>query len=235
MKPPTSLTGSHLRTYETIFQHPVSHNLGWHDVHALFRQLGEIEEEPNGNLKVTRNGQTLVLNPPRAKDVETADEVIALRHFIERSETPPLNQNDPASRWLVVIDHHEARIYRSTAAGAIAQQIRSHTPEDFFRHAPDSKAFSRGYEKSESRGYFEPVASVLKGAGQILVFGTGKGTSNEMDQFTVWLKHHRPELAGRIIGTKVVGEYHLTDAQLLAKAREFHADLGRATTTIPPT
>ena len=235
MKPPTSLTGSHLRTYETIFQHPVSHNLGWHDVHALFRQLGEVEEEPNGNLKVTRNGQTLVLNPPRAKDVETTDEVMALRHFIERSETLPSSAPDKDARWLAVIDHHEARIYRSCEPGSVAQQIRPHTPEDFFRHAPDSKGFSRGQEKPDPNTYFEPVAAVLNGAGQILIFGTGKGMSNEMDQFTLWLKHHRPELAGRIIGTEVVDEHHLTDAQLLAKAREFYADRGVSTATPPPT
>jgi len=217
-----SLAGPHLRTYQTIFQHPVSHNLGWHDVHALFRQLGEVEEEPNGNLKVTRNGQVLVLNPPRAKDVETTDEVIALRHFIERSETYPSQANNSESRWLVVIDHHEARIYRSTAVGAVAQQIRSHTAEDFFRHAPDSKGFARGQEKPDPNTYFEPVAAMLNGAGQILIFGTGTGMSNEMDQFVTWLKTHRPEVARRIIGTEVVDEHHLTDAQMLAKAREFH-------------
>src|SRR5664279_4491031 len=89
MNSTASLTGSHLRTYKIIFQHPVSHNLGWHDVHALLRQLGQVEEEPNGNLKVTRNGQILVLHPPRTKDVAEADEVMALRHFLERSETIP--------------------------------------------------------------------------------------------------------------------------------------------------
>ena len=89
----SALTGSHLRTYKTIFQHPISHNLGWHDVHALFRQLGQVEEEPNGNLKVTRNGQILVLHPPRTKDVSETDEVMALRHFLQRSDTiPPRNK-----------------------------------------------------------------------------------------------------------------------------------------------
>ncbi|MFA6289206.1 MAG: hypothetical protein WC661_17625 [Opitutaceae bacterium] len=218
-----SLAGAHLRTYQTIFRHPVSHNLGWHDVHSLFRHLGEVEEETNGSFKVTRNGRTLVLNPPRAKDVESADEVIALRHFIEQSETLPPSAPDKDARWLVVIDHHEARIYRSTTAGTVAQQIRSHTGNDFFRHAPDSKAFARGQEKPGPHTYFEPVAGTLNGAGKILVFGTGKGTSNEMDQFVVWLKHHRPAVAGRIVGTEVVDEHHLTDAQLLAKAREFYA------------
>jgi hypothetical protein len=86
MNSTTLLTGSHLRTYERIFQHPISHNLEWRDVQALFKKLGSIEEEPNGNLKVSRNGQTLVLHPTSAKDVTEMDEVMALRHFLERSE-----------------------------------------------------------------------------------------------------------------------------------------------------
>ena len=48
----SSLTGSQLRTYNTIFRHPISHNLAWLDVHALFRHLGQLEEESNGNFKV---------------------------------------------------------------------------------------------------------------------------------------------------------------------------------------
>jgi hypothetical protein len=82
------LSGSLLRTYTTLFQHPISHNLGWHDVHALLRKLGEIHEEPNGNLKVTRNGHSFVLHPPLTKDVDTPEEIMALRKFIEGSESP---------------------------------------------------------------------------------------------------------------------------------------------------
>ncbi len=59
MNPTLSLTGSHLRTYEKIFQHPISHNLPWRDVHSLLGELGQIAQEPNGNFKATRNGQTL--------------------------------------------------------------------------------------------------------------------------------------------------------------------------------
>jgi hypothetical protein len=83
------LTGSHLRTYQPIFQHPISHNLGWHDVHAMFRKLGQVEEEANGNLKVTRNGESLVLHPTSTKNVEDADAVMELRHFLQRSEPAP--------------------------------------------------------------------------------------------------------------------------------------------------
>jgi len=219
------LTGSHLRTYNTIFQHPISHNLKWHDVHALFGQLGKVEEEANGNMKVTRNGQTLVLHPHRAKDVSETDEVMVLRHFIEQSETMPQQESqEMETHWLVVIDHHEARLFRSEMHGAIPQQILPHIPEDYFRHAHNSKDFSRGQEKPDPNSYFEPVARALSAGGKFLIFGTGTGMSSEMDQFISWLKVHHHELSKQMIGSQVVDEYHLTEDQLLAKAREFYAN-----------
>ena len=39
----------------------------------------------------------------------------------------------------------------------------------------------------------------------------------------VWLRHRHPEVAKRILGSLVVDEHHLTDAQLVAKAREIYA------------
>ena len=223
MNSPASLTGSHLRTYNAIFQHPVSHNLKWQDVYALFRHLGTVDEETNGNLKVRRNGQDIVLHPPLTKDVAEIDEVIGLRHFLERSETPVAEDGDKNTHWLLVIDHHEARIFRSEIPGATADRILPHEPDRYFRHARNSMNLSKGKEKPEPASYFEPVANALHKFGDILIFGTGTGMSNEMDQFVAWTKTDHPELAKRIIGTKVVDEHHLTEAQLLAKAREFYA------------
>ena len=68
------------------------------------------------------------------------------------------------------------------------------------------------------------MAKALQAAGQILIFGTGTGSSNEMDQFITWLKTHHPEMASRIIGSLAVDEQHLTKDQILAKAREFYAN-----------
>jgi len=228
MKSTASLTGSHLRTYNTIFQHPVSHNLAWRDVHALFRHLGEVEVEPNSSVKVTRNGQVLVLRPSRTKEVAETGELMALRHFLERSEATPPETAPKDAAWLVVIDHREARIYRSLAPDAVAQQMRPHVPDDYFRHAPNSDQLSRGKEKPDPNSFFEPVAAAVSGATRILLFGSGTGTSSEMDQFSAWLKQHRPEVAKRIVGSIVVDERHLSEAQLLAKAREFYAENGTA-------
>jgi len=229
MKTNRPLTGSHRRTYKTIFQHPISHNLEWRAVYGLFEKLGDVVEEPNGNLKVTRNGHTLILNPPHTQDVAEEDEVMILRHFLEQSEPAAAAIEPPAegkvSHWLLVINHHEARIYRSEMHGAVPQQILPHEPDDFFRHAQDSKDFSRGQEKPDPNSFFEPVAKALQVSGQIVIFGTGTGTSSEMDQFITWLKTHHADVAKRIIGSQVIDEKHLTTDQLLAKAREFYTNL----------
>ena len=228
-----SLTGSHLRTYQTIFQHPVSHNLEWRHVHALFRQLGQVETEANGSLKVTRNGQVLVLPPSRTKDVSEMEELMGLRHFLERSETAPSGTEEKEAHWLLVIDHREVRLFRSEMQGAVPQQILPHEPDDYFRHAHNSKDFAVGQEKPDPNSFFEPVAKVLQAPGPILIFGTGTGKSSEMEQFIAWLKLHHPELDKRIIGSVVVDEHHLTENQLLAKAREFYAGAGMAAARSP--
>jgi hypothetical protein len=215
-----TLKGSHLRTYQTIFQHPVAHNLDWREVRAMFQHLGEVVDEPNGKLKITRNGQTLVLHRPNTKDVAESDEVMALRHFLEKSETIPPKKAAQDAPWLLLIDHHEARIFRPEIHGGIPQRIR---PEEYFRHTRDSGNVSRGKEKPDATSFFKPVADALQAAGQILIFGTGTGESSEMTQFTAWLKSHHPALARRIVGSLVVDEQHLTDDQLLAKAREFYS------------
>ena len=222
MKTSATLTGSLLRTYNTIFQHPVSHNLEWRHVHALFRHLGQIEEEHNGNLKVTRNGESLTLHPPRTKDVADTEELMLLRHFLERSEIVRPAASEAEAHWLLVIDHHEARLFRSEMHGAVPQKLTPHEPDRYFRHEQNSQNLSRGKEKPDPNSFFEPVAKVLQTAGQLLIFGTGTGKSSEMDQFISWLKLHHPELTKRIIGSLVVDESHLTDGQLLGKAREFY-------------
>jgi hypothetical protein len=221
----TLLTGSHLRTYQAIFRHPLAHNLAWRDVHALFRHLCAVEEEANGNLKVTRHGQTLVLHPPQTKDVAENDELIALRHFLERSDQGPTDSAAGSPRWLLVIDHHVARIFQAEAPGTEAKEVRSDVVPDHFRHAHKSKDFTRGEEKPDPNTYFGPVIKALQTAGPILVFGTGKGSGSEMEQFVAWAKRHQPDIDRRIVGTTAVDEHHLTDDQLLAKARGIFASL----------
>jgi hypothetical protein len=222
MKSNLSLSGSHQRTYDRIFQHPISHNLEWREVRSLMSELGQTEEESNGNLKITRNGQTLMLHPSNKKDISEMKEIMSLRHFLERSESTPAAAADMETHWLLVIDHHEARIFHAEMIGAIPQRVLPHKPDEFFRHAHNSKDVSRGQDKPDPISYFEPIVKVLQAAGPILIFGTGTGTSSEMEQFVAWIKIHHPDLSKRVVGSLVVDEHHLSEGQLLANAREFY-------------
>ena len=52
------------------------------------------------------------------------------------------------------------------------------------------------------------------------MFGARKGASSAMEQLLAELKLHHQDIAKRVVGSIVVDEHHLTDDQLLAKARE---------------
>ncbi len=228
LNPPTSLNGAHRRTYEAIFRHPAAHNLAWREVQNLFRHLGDVAEEPNGNLKVMLHGQTMVLRPAHTKDVAEISELMALRHFLQRASAPavpaptaPESAARPRDRWLLVIDHHQARLFRSQAPGSIATVIVPQPRGDDHRPSRGGQAPDRGREKSDAGHFFGAVAEALHGAGKILVFGCGNGKGSEMEQFIAWLKEHHPELARRLAGSMTVDEHHLTDAQLLARARDY--------------
>jgi len=216
-----TLKGSHLRTYNTIFQHPISHNLEWRAVRALLEQIGQIVEEPNGHLKATRNGQTLILHKPHTKDLAEDQDVMALRHFLKQSDAVPPEPDAKILHWLLVIDHHEARILRAEIRGTHPERILPHDGRAYFNHARDSEEISRGKEKPALNTFFEPIAKALEAVGQIVVFGAGTGASSEMEQFITWLHSHHPDTARRVIAALTVNEMHLTDDQLLAKARDF--------------
>ena len=223
MRLPSNMSGAYLRTYEKIFQHPVSHNLGWRELRSLFSHLGQLTEESNGHFKFIRNGHTLALHRPQSKDIADIDDLMAIRHFLQSSDTdlPPVK---PAGQILVVISHHEARVFRSDIHGTAPETVKSHDSR-YLGHAADSRENSRGKELPAAGSYFEPLAVSLKSAARILLFGHGSGNSSEMAVFEAWLQKHHPELSGRIVGSLVVDENHQSDGELLARARDFYTQL----------
>jgi hypothetical protein len=223
INPPASLNGSHLRTFEKIFAHPATHNLPWRDVFSLFTHLGAELTESKTNFHITLKGHVLVLPSPRTKEVSDVDDLVKLRHFLELSESPAPIPFHAVDHLLVIIDQHRARLFSTEMEGESPKVILPYEPEEYFRHPHDSRDFFSGKEKASPGTYFEPVAKALKNARKVLLFGTGTGNANEMEQFTAWLKKHHAHLASRIIATQTIDITHLTEAQLLAKAREFYA------------
>jgi hypothetical protein len=126
---------------------------------------------------------------------------------------------------LVVIDHREARIYKTQLKGTVPERITPFDPHGFGRYLHSVTDDSNGQRIPERKSFYEAVTKSLKGVGQIVLFGTGTGASSAMEQLIGHLKHHHADVAKRIVGSVAVDEHHLTEAQLLARAREFYAAL----------
>ncbi len=132
-----------------------------------------------------------------------------------------------APHLLVVIDHQEARIYRTEVSGATPERIAPYDPHGHGRHLHSAHEWTDGKRPPERKSYYEAVAKTLQGAEQVLLFGSGTGRSSAMEQLLADLKDHHSDVAGKIIGSVVVDDHHTTNDQLLAKAREFYAKFNR--------
>jgi hypothetical protein len=126
---------------------------------------------------------------------------------------------------LVVIDHREARVYQTELQGSVPQRVMPYNPGGFGRHLHYVQDDSNGQRKPERKSFYEAVAKTLRGAEKVLLFGSGTGTSSAMAQLLAELKQHHADLAKRVVGTVVIDESHLSEDQLLAKAREVYTGL----------
>ena len=104
------------------------------------KQLGQIAEEPNGHLKATRNGQTLILHRAHTKDIAEIGTLWRCATF-RHSETIPPKPTRTAAHWLLVIDHHEARIFHSEIHGAHPGRILPHDVKEHFNQVQDRRKF----------------------------------------------------------------------------------------------
>jgi len=130
----------------------------------------------------------------------------------------------PAPHLLVVIDHQEAKVYRTELRGAVPERIVPFDPHGYGRHLHSALEWTDGKRQPERKSFYEAIAKTLKGADQVLLFGSGTGRSSAMEMLLADLEAHHPDVAERVIGSVVVDAHHTTEDQLLAKARKFYAE-----------
>jgi hypothetical protein len=220
------MLGTHRRTYEAVFQHPVPRDLAWRDVHAMLAALADEEVARDGHLRFTRNGQSLSVRPQTRKDFSDVDAVMAVRGFLDRSGAGTTDGVADGMHLLVVIDHREARVYRTELRGAVPERVTPYSPSGAAagRYLHDVTPGGDGRRRPEPKAFFDEVAKALAGAEQVLIFGSGTGSSSAMDQLAAELQRSHRDLARRVVGAVVIDEQHLTEGQLLAKARAFYGN-----------
>ena len=132
-----------------------------------------------------------------------------------------------APHLLVVIDHQEAKVYRTEVHGAVPGRIVPYDPHGFGRHLHSAHEWTDGKGQHERKSFFEAIAKTLHGAEQVLLFGSGTGKSSAMDHLLADLKDHHAEVAKKVIGAVVFDAHHTTENQLLAQARDFYSAYNR--------
>ena len=221
----SELHGAHRRTFDAIFQHPISRNLTWREVRSMLDSMSDVVQDEHGQtLKLSRNGRTVTLHPPLQKNVSDMQELMGLRRFLEGSNLPVPQPHAAGGHLLVVIDHRLARIYKAELHGSVPQRVLPYDPNGSGRHLHYVEDDSNGQRKPERRSFYSAIAQTLQGAEQILLFGSGTAASSAMEQLLTELNAHHKELAKVVVASVVVDQPHLTDDQLLAKAREFYAE-----------
>jgi hypothetical protein len=76
------LNAHHRATVAKIYQHPVSHNIQWHDVRSLLQSVAEVSEGHDGRLKVTLGTETETFDAPPGHDIDE-QMVIDLRRMLK--------------------------------------------------------------------------------------------------------------------------------------------------------
>lgn len=85
------LSSHHQETLDKIFGHPLNHNIEWRDVVSLLENIGTVEQEHNGKVKVTLGRQSEWLRPPHHGHADVLDEqeVIDLRRIMTEAGFTP--------------------------------------------------------------------------------------------------------------------------------------------------
>ena len=84
----THLSHHHRQTVEKIFGHPASGNVEWRQVLSLLERLATTTQEHNGKVKVALGSETVVLHPPRGKDIDR-QMVVDLRRILTEAGLQP--------------------------------------------------------------------------------------------------------------------------------------------------
>jgi hypothetical protein len=232
----TTLSKSSRLTIAALYQHPLSHNLEWRRVVSLFETLGTVEQKSHDKVAFSIGSEHHDLVKSHGKDLAEAD-VMTLRHMLSRAGWAPqasgghtaghdVKADLAAPDLLVVVEHHEARLYHLDIGSAdLADHvIRPYDPHHML-HLLSHKDHSheQGQRAPEDHTFYERIAQAATLGGRVVVIGHGEGHSNAAHHLIEYARVHHPEIFQKMVCEVVADLSSLTAPQLL--------DLGRRALT----
>lgn len=221
----TTFARSLRRTYDAVFEHPAALGLRRRDVLIMLDAVAGPSRGRGGHLTYMRNGETLSL-PSGGHEGHAfdADELSAIRHFLQRAGSGAQGTVAASAHLMVVIDDRAARVYKLVLRGAVPHALEPYDPHGFeghLRYAVDGDV--NGRREPECRTFYEALAKTLRGADRILiVFGDSPGARGAVNELFAEFRLNHGDLATRVFGTLAVAAANPTPASLLDAASEFY-------------
>jgi hypothetical protein len=85
---PEHLSNHHRDTLRKIFEHPVSHNIEWHEVVSLLEAVGTVEVRHDGEIVARIGSQREFFEAPVGKDIDE-QMVVDLRRMLSEAGFGP--------------------------------------------------------------------------------------------------------------------------------------------------
>jgi hypothetical protein len=234
---PSTLSKAHQKTLHALYRHPIAHNLEWKDVVSLFEALGTVDQGSHNETSFDVGGARHAVRKPHNKDLSAA-EVMEFRHILSRAGWSPESPRGPAAAanasgrdatagpappdLLVVVDHHEARIYQLDlrSADLADHVIRPYDPHHFLHHlAHKDQSRERGQRAPEDHTLYERIAQAVAAGGGIVLVGHGKGHANAAHHLAEHLRTHHAKIHRRVAHELEADLSSVTPPQLLELAR----------------
>ena len=236
----TTLSKSCLTTLDAIYRHPLSHNLEWADVIALFAKLGSVDHKSNNDHVFSVGDEHHLMHAAHGKDLRT-DDMIAFRHMLTRAGWSPETARpappgvalpkppESLPDLLVAIEHRQAQIYQLdlTAGDQSMHAIRPYDPHHFLHHlSHKDQPAERGQRVAEDLSFYARIAEALRLAGRIVVVGHGTGHANAGHRLVAYLKLRHKDIFQKLTLEVEADLSSLTLPQLLVLGRHSLSDGG---------
>jgi hypothetical protein len=213
------LNSEQRRTLDKLNAHPVSHNIKWKPVLALFEALGEVVPESGDRFRVTIGTRTAVFRPPVHHRDLSADLVMEIRRFLKETSQSAVTPQ-PSRHLLLVTDHHETTIYEFEPPAATLDTVKPYDPHGHLRHLRHINGNYQGQRAPEDPGYYREIVDEVRGADMIVVFGHGEGHSGAADLLVDTLRRDLGEPLPTILAEARVDAKAFTTGQLMVAAHE---------------
>jgi hypothetical protein len=233
-----SLKRHHLRTLQALFAHPLQHGVRISKVEALLRALGaEVSELDSRRLRIRlpQGGETWLHTGCglRSPDLD-GEALMRLRHFLKDAgitpEHPeaedPSPRGDQSLRLVLHLNHHQTDAYRLAGESVEHAVLQPHGiwgSEQNLTHRHDRDI--AGQRAPRDADYLARITAAIADADAVLLLGHGTGESDMRQVLLRYLENHRRDLLARIVGVESLDDAGLSDAAILAIAREHFGNL----------